>query len=290
MNSSIEFAKIKNESNTFQNLQLFEGVHITPELARELLALNTDNRPIKKPLVKKYADEMINNNWFFTGEPISINTNANINNGQHRLMGIVDSNTTQIMNIQCGLDPNSFNVIDTGANRTGKDTLAMKGYTQCAIVATLVRYVTAYKNNSLIKLMTNPVKLSNFELCAFAEDLDRELLQRSATIAAKFYKQSKFMEVSTFGSIYYLLQELNPEKADDFFHKLSTGDGIGLENHPSIHLLRNKLISSSLSGYKINIKHRWALVTKAWNLYLSSKPVLRLRYAEDEDYPTLMAE
>ena len=286
MNNSIELSEIKEKSNHFKNRCLFEGISITPALAEELLALNTNNRPLKKPLVKKYAEEMRNEQWLFTGEAISINTDANINNGQHRLHGIIESNTTQVMNIQCGIDPLAFHVTDTGANRTKADTLAMQGFTQTSILSAVIRYVTAYNNDNLVSYMAKASPINNTQICLYAAALDRNLLQESATAASKLYEQSRFMEPRTIGSLYYILQQINPTKATEFFQMISSGDGIGMDNFPSVYLLRNKLISASLSGGKINIKHRWALIVKAWNLYITGGTVSRLVFTDNSPLPT----
>lgn len=291
MFNSNEFTNIKKNSNDFKTRRLFQDVVITPRLASELLGLNTNNRPLKKNLVTKYANEMINNCWQFTGESISIDSAGKMNNGQHRLHGIIESQTTQVMNIQCGLDPLTFNVLDTGAARLGSDALAIKGYTQSKNVALIIRFLNAYYNGHIEKYLTKPTsKMSNQQICDYTEMLDTVLLQKAATEMAVMTAKYRFLDNSSTAPLFYLFSIIDPEKTQLFFNKLADGNGIGLDSYAPIYLLRNKLIEARTSGNRINTINKWALTIKAWNFFLKEQPIKLLRWGLSEDFPIISQE
>lgn len=47
------------------------------------------NRPLRLTLAKEYSNEMLRNKWRFNGESITIDCKANVQSGQHRLVGFV---------------------------------------------------------------------------------------------------------------------------------------------------------------------------------------------------------
>lgn len=74
-----------------------EVIEIGPLLATSLLLKNTINRAISKVAVDQYARDMEAGNWKLTHQGILIGKDGVIIDGQHRLLAIVKSNTTQKM-------------------------------------------------------------------------------------------------------------------------------------------------------------------------------------------------
>lgn len=289
-NATMRMSTLQTESNEFKKQMVFQNIEVTPAFAQEILAINTSNRPRRKALVDRYTKDMINGCWLFTGEPISINTQSEVSNGQHRLESIIKSGTTQVMNIQTGIDPLAFSVIDTGSARTAGDTLAMQGYTNYTTVSGIVRYVSAYYNGTLPQYITlSRIKMTNQQMGIEAGKLDQIRLQESAKSANKYYARCKFMDITVFGPLLYILNTYDAESAHNFFDMLSTGENIGTNNHSSIYLLRNRLINAMSSGNKLSSKHRWAITIKAWNLYKQGKSTKWLKWTEtSEPFPTIL--
>lgn len=274
-----------HESKGFKKLMLFPNVKVTPELAQDFLTYNTHNRPIKDKTVKKYTADMLNDRWEFTGDVINWTVEGKMINGQHRLLAIIASGKAQVFHVQCGLKADAFNKMDIGKLRSAGDTLAMQGFSNYSVVAGVVRYVSVYKNDMLNDYIntTNKMKFSNQDIAEEAEKLDRELLQEAATTSVKFYGRVKFMDSTSIAPLFYIFAEKDKEMALNFFDMLATGDGIGTEKYPSIFLLRNKLINSMSSGSKISVKHRWALIIKAWNFYKEGRDIKLLTWNESQE-------
>lgn len=275
------------ESKGWKKQMTFPEEKITPDLAKELLTLNNSNRPIKPNIVKKYTKEMVDGSWLFVGDKIGISNEGKLLDGQHRLWAIVNSNTTQVFHIQSGLDPKTFDKMDIGKNRTGTNTLSMQGFTSASIVSAVVRYVSMFKAGLIEEYLTNGNKISfsNADISDASLKLDKTLLQTSATTSAKYYFRSKFMESTTIGPLFYIFTEISPSATQSFFNMLSTGDGISSEVNSSIFVLRNILINATMSGNKMTVKHRWALILTAWNFYRKNRPIKRLKWGDGEDFP-----
>lgn len=99
----------------------FEVIEVTQKQASEWLALNTDNRPVRKTLVKFLSDAMKRGEWMLTHQPIALNGDRLLD-GQHRLMALVQSGLPAIKMTVCK-DAHSatFDVIDIGDKRSMGD-------------------------------------------------------------------------------------------------------------------------------------------------------------------------
>jgi len=107
--------------NTFR----VEIVQMTPERAERLLDANVRNRSLKVDRQKNYAGQMKAGQWLVDGNPIRVDRDGVLLDGQHRLRGIVESGTTQTVILITGLEPQAMNSIDTGASRTLGDLLKL---------------------------------------------------------------------------------------------------------------------------------------------------------------------
>ena len=63
---------------------------ITPEIAREMLKKNTNNRPLSKRTLSRYVQLMKNGEWGITTDAIGFDVNGRLINGQHRLNEVVE--------------------------------------------------------------------------------------------------------------------------------------------------------------------------------------------------------
>lgn len=101
-----------------------ERVVVTPEQASQWLQLNTSNRPMSLPKVKRLSGKMKAGGWVFTHQGIGFGGNDRLIDGQHRLAAIIDFGRPVAFNVTWGLDEESFYHIDTGGTRTAADLLA----------------------------------------------------------------------------------------------------------------------------------------------------------------------
>lgn len=99
-------------------------VMVTPSLAEEMLRRNINNRTIKKGAVNAYAEDMMHKRWNGLSIIAFNEETGELMDGQHRLMAIVKSGTSQIMVVA---EVKSEDVFDIGAVRSVRDIMVLSG-------------------------------------------------------------------------------------------------------------------------------------------------------------------
>lgn len=110
----------------FSSGENFAAVDVTPELAKVIIDHgNYENRKIRPLVVKKYAKAMLDGDWRYSPETISIADNGRLLNGQHRLLAVIESGVTCKFLFATGFDEEVFKVLDRGTARSAADALKM---------------------------------------------------------------------------------------------------------------------------------------------------------------------
>ena len=106
----------------------FEHIEISPAGAAQMLQ-DTDikNRKISMDRVRLYARDMMTGNWHDNGEPIQIDTDGNVVNGQHRLNAIVMANVPVMMTVVSDIPKCDAMIYDKGRGRSTTDTMRISG-------------------------------------------------------------------------------------------------------------------------------------------------------------------
>lgn len=272
-----------------KRLQVFEGVRVTPSLARKLLELNTSNRPLSAKRVKAFSEQMTKGNWRFTGDTLKISKTKKLLDGQYRLSSIVESNTSQTYNIQIGLPDEVFDVLDTGKNRNASDIMAIAGYPLYGILSGAIKLVISYDKNKL-GLIHGARASTNRDVSEWPERHDMKLMQECAQMGSHLYNTGiRVFAPSTYAGFLYLFARKNKDMAFSFFNKLASGEDISFLRDSSIYLLREKLISM-LTSPKLNRytqQEKYALLIKAWNAYRNKDDIRRLSWRDDERFPRI---
>lgn len=98
---------------------------ITPNLARRYLDMNVSNRPMRNAHIESLAGAIKRGEWKLSPQPISISTKGILLDGQHRLSAVVLSNKSVEMMVVTGVNDNTYDVIDTGVNRSYADVTGL---------------------------------------------------------------------------------------------------------------------------------------------------------------------
>lgn len=107
------------KSSVDQPMLQGQVVDITPQMADNALKLHNSMNPRKRinmNTAHAYAKDMKSGNWVLNGEPIVIDADGNIKNGQHRLMAIVLAGVTVKMFVVSGVAP-EITTFDMGTPR-----------------------------------------------------------------------------------------------------------------------------------------------------------------------------
>lgn len=114
---------------------LIEVRVITPDLARQMLTANIDNRPLNKSRVRRLANEMSAGRFVLTHQGIAFDETGRLVDGQHRLHAIIEAGRSIQMLVTLGLPPSAlddehgavhaFEVIDQSGTRSAADILSI---------------------------------------------------------------------------------------------------------------------------------------------------------------------
>jgi hypothetical protein len=103
-----------------------ERVIVTPEVAGYMLAYNGRNRPISDTKIKRLSAKMAAGQWIFTHQGLGFSNEGVLIDGQHRLSAIMTSGVTCEFIVTYGLDPLTFDHVDTEGGRSASDLLAIR--------------------------------------------------------------------------------------------------------------------------------------------------------------------
>src|SRR5215831_3104475 len=121
-------------------------VLVTPEMATKWLENSKEikNRRISESTVQKWASDMAEGRWKPNPQVMMLDANDGVLDGQHRLWAIIESNTSQWMNVSRQVPSDIIDVADSGNARTTAQVLSMLGIAQPYRVATIARVALMY--------------------------------------------------------------------------------------------------------------------------------------------------
>jgi hypothetical protein len=217
-----------------------ETSDISPNQARYILKkYNNINRKLSSVNVTKYASDMTAGRWKNDGETIIFSKEGDLLNGQHRLLGVIKSNTSQNFLISYGVDKSTFDVMDNGKSRTTSDVLGMMKYENSAILAALARTILAYERNGGFnaKNFKGANQISKSETIAYIEANPEigNYIER--------YKKCSLVPSSVTSFLYWLFSNINKAHAEQYLNMVLMGYGISpdtLESYLFNKLQRNR--------------------------------------------------
>lgn len=240
---------------------------LTPALARVLLARNDGNRRTRQGIVEGYARDMKNGGWDMNGEPLIIARNGLMNDGQHRCLAVVQSDTAIPAVFVIGVDRDTRSSLDQGAVRRLADYLSMDGYTDALRLAAVAGYIWQYLTFGAIH-SAGRAKPTKGEL--------RRLIDEHPNIAqsVKFVDGKgihKITSITVLATCHWIFAKANKRAADEFI--TSFIDGAGLNSKNPILYVRNRLIAERGS---IKANGTAELLFKAWNAWRKGETLQRL--------------
>jgi hypothetical protein len=264
-----------------------EVMLITPEIAQKWLRRNTKNRKISMAKVKEYTAAIKKGGWILNGDTICFSDKGVLTNGQHRLLGVVASNTPIESVVVYGVeDPEAFKTYDQGLKRTTPQLAVMMGIKNPVIASAVARRLAWFdgvEDWSVINETTTPWNaLSGDEVLRYLDENDAEIQQMVEEMRG--YNVYKFCRAGAALIAALILCNRTDDVSMLFFLEgIKTGANLNISS--PIYLLREKLICPPP-----RVTGRWemevmALTIKAWNRHLAGKPLKFLRWRQEGDKP-----
>lgn len=248
-----------------------ETVLITPQLAKEWLATNENNRSIKKAKVSSFARQMESGEWMQSGEPIIFDSNGKLANGQHRLLAVIESGASVQMLVVSGVQPEAQSVMDTGTARTYGDVLHMQGRENAFSVAAIAKRLVAYDNGFISDGRSGKSYPAPFEIAAAIER--HPGIDASAAQCKRLARG--VITPATIGMWHCVLTERDPYAAEEFF--ASFRDGVGLPLGSPILALRNRVDRDRQTGLRVAEVEQGAMIVYAWNAFRKNATLSKLQ-------------
>lgn len=262
-----------------------ELVTITPDMAREFLSHNTDNRHIRKAAIRTYAEDMENGRWFLTTDAIGFDKNGVLLNGQHRLLACIEAGVSFRSFVDYGLDASAFSAIDNGVSRSASD--GMRDVVNASTAAACVKAAYAFRVNraSQSDKMNKSMSLSNVRVNEIY-NTDADGYDTAVSIARSIYDKKDYMKAITpgqlSGMVYFLINDKGHDqvKVESFFRQILS---FKTADNETLELLRIRLLNDSASPIKMTTTLKRNLITKAWNSFVQGRTLRVLKWNPDKE-------
>lgn len=215
--------------------------NVTPEIANDLLKLNTNNyRKYDNNRVASYSNDMINGKWQTNADPIRISKSGVLLDGQHRLMAIVKSGTTQEMLIVYDVD-DSVSVFDVGMKRTRKQIAIQMGIYEPACNKQCISISSKIMNSAFGS--THKYGISDVAVLDYTKK-NEYMLVKALSIVTSGKSSTNITRRATFGAAaLYLLKSGEDEfRIKRFFEIVTSGFPNEYEECSPAIVLRNWII------------------------------------------------
>ena len=228
--------------------------------AERVLELNTGNRRVNRRKIDRLAEQMRSGSFENTGEPIIISAEGVLNDGQHRLLAVIETDSVVDMDVRFGIPRSAFTKTDTGSSRTGGDVLAIRGVAGGAAVAPALRLLVLFRRglpDSVRGFVSNAEIDEAFEKWKGIETVGRQV---SGFNFPKGVRSTPLLATAFMAS-----RSPAKEKLAGWLETLATGLTSSRTN--PAYILRERLMHGvdAAVGTREGLLERFALMIISWN-------------------------
>lgn len=247
------------------------AVRVAPDLARYLLTFNhAKNRDLRPRKIRAMASDMIADRWLFAPHGLVFDLNGTLNDGQHRLLAIIETGVTLWVVVDFGWPIGVIRAIDRGTSRTTADMLGVDELDNASGLSAGFTRWWQYQ-----RLVGTSRGLAGFDVptsmeaeATIAADLDawHEAVNRGSRI---YRVLEKGASASAWSAFFRLAAESDPRVAAEFYAELH--DGTGSPKSATRQLadwFRRRPMTVTKTG---DAREPLELMIRAWNAWLVGK-------------------
>ncbi|MFJ1595642.1 hypothetical protein [Streptomyces sp. NPDC088261] len=263
-------------------------VVITPDMASEILRRNTGNRPVDKSLVTQLVGEIHRGSWQVTHQGIALDgplSSGNLVDGQHRLHAIMKSGKATPALVFENIPPATFSVLDTGKRRSGGDVLALTGERDSTLLSATIRHVYLFRTFPTGSWVGSSSRVTNNELLAIFRAQPEEF--RTAAKQGRILGKEMGLIPTAAACAYFLTVESAPvAQVGEWMRGLTTQANLDSDD-PRLALIKvmSQLRGGGSQRRRTDTRGQVGLYIKAWNAWVSGRPVKSLRLQKGEKIP-----
>lgn len=252
---------------------------VTPELAEMYLSKVPDwQRNESEGTTDQYVEDMIDEDWWFTGDALKFTDHGELFDGQHRCRAIVASGEKQRLLVVEGLDRRTMRVLDTGYQRKFTNYLSTLKIPQIQPVSNVTGKVLDWRRGNYAHASVARVpgaryinaKKSHQKLIHTFEELRDEIItsvRRGQQIRNQFPRSAPD---TVFAFAYLYLGRLDPYKREEFFTALV--ERTSTDPTFPIRVLEKTL--TGRSGERGIPSYTWlAWIFRTWNEWIADQPL-----------------
>lgn len=241
---------------------------ITVTIAGAWLERNQANRKIRQRAVDRYAADMANNTWRFTGESVKLDDAGNILDGQHRLLACVQAGKSFQTLVITGVKGEAQANMDSGVPRSVADMLRWRGeidaFALAGSIGMFYRWMLGETGASRGLRPTN--------------DQMADMLARNPGLREAVRIKGRFKELriapSAIAPVIHMILIIEPELGEKFLAGLATGVNLG-ESDPAF-MFRRWALNRAIRRERTEPVVYMAMLIKSWNLWVMGKTVNQL--------------
>jgi hypothetical protein len=249
-------------------------VTATQEIVDALLALNTNNRHVKKSIVERYARDINEGKWQLTNQGIGVSSTGVLLDGQHRLEALKTCNYPPVQFLLVtGLADSSQSVVDQHCKRGVRDVFKLSFNVAVSHAAPAICNIFAKFEPS------SPVYLAGSAAMTIDEHFEVfSRYQEAIDAICSNVTVIKFFSAPVLAAAVYH-SDCQPAKTTDillFLESVRTGEMLS-KDMPAYHvrtLLMNRI--SNTGGSKVQLE-RYAKCKKAIAAHLCGVEMRALR-------------
>lgn len=245
---------------------------ITPADADKLLTASKDhvrNRSVADGHVSWLADQIRHGKWRTNGEPIILDEDGYLLDGQHRLYAIIMSEKSIETVVTRGVERSTFATIDTGSARTTANVMSIDGEANATTLASVLGWIHRYESSKM---------LTHIKAAGFTSAIALAALKKNSSVrddvawAVNTARANVFLKkVSGSGLAFlkYVFGQHKPNKATEFFELI--GDLRPDEHGTPTRVLRDWLIRNDRDRVAATPLETLAVFVKAWSAFLNGE-------------------
>lgn len=253
------------------DVESFKPANLTVNAIINMLhrANEVRNRTVSIDTVAKYARDMTDGNWLWTGEPIQLDTDGFVRNGQHRLLAIIMSNTAQDLMVVRDIDPKAQLVIDVGRTRTMGNQMHLQQVASAHHITAIANVLIRWRTGRMLN--THQASVMEVKSVIDAEPTLHEALAMTHRVRRNVPKSPQ----AALGAAFVEAGHVDVEARDIFFDQLITG--ADLEQHDPILTLRNRMANQVAAQVRFRRAGQLWQIVHSWNMWRQGKKMQLLR-------------
>jgi hypothetical protein len=248
---------------------------IDPRTATGMLSRNVNNRPRNQGHVDMIANEITGGRWALNGQPIILDKDGFVVDGQHRLHAIVQAGLSVEVLVVHGVESSVFSTVDNNKTRSPSDALATMGVPNYCEVSSLLLFILRYETSDKHQIRGRFTQTEALEVLAKhpnAVESVRKVMK---------YSRGLLPKSAVYGLAYYTKQ--SDEKLEYFLQQATTGV-CESANSPQAKLAA-RMIKNKSDKAKLGSIDSQAIAIIAWNYYVEGKSPTFIRYSEYQNFP-----